>query len=152
MNYAVIFAGGVGKQMNSDIHKQFLTVNEKPIIVYTIKHFSKCDKIDGIVIVSLSDYIAFCNELVSKYKIDKVLSVVEGGSTSQESTFNGLKYLKSNIDIKDNDIVLINDGVRPLIDEKLILDNIECVKNNGNYISSAKAIEIVVRIDDDGVL
>lgn len=149
MNYAVIFAGGVGKRMGTETPKQFLTVNEKPIIVYTIEHFSKCEKIDGIVIVSLSDYISVCNELVVKYKLEKVLSVIEGGSTSQESTFNGLKYLNNNIDIKNNDIVLIHDGVRPLIDEKLIVDNIDCVMKNGNCITAAKAIETIVKIDDN---
>ena len=149
MNYAVIFAGGVGKRMGTEIPKQFLSVNEKPIIVYTIEHFSKCDRIDGIVVVCLSDYINVCNELVVKYRLDKVLSVIEGGSTSQESTFNGLEYLKNNIDINDNDIVLIHDGVRPLIDEKLIVDNIDCVIKNGNCITAAKAIETIVKIDNN---
>ena len=149
MTYAVIFAGGVGKRMNQDIPKQFLTVNDKPIIIYTIEHFDSCRFIDNIVVVCVKEYIEYCKELIKKFNLKKIVDVIPGGSTSQESTFNGLDYLINKFSIDKNDIVLIHDGVRPLIDEQLIIDNINCVKKNNNCITVAKAIETIVRIDED---
>lgn len=153
MNRVLIFAGGTGQRMNgSSVPKQFLIVHGKPVIVHTIEHFQQCSQIDGIVVVCLKDYIGYLNSLIEKYKLDKVVSVVEGGDCGQASIFNGLKELIKLYGENSEDIVLIHDGVRPLIDEKLIIDNIECVKANGNSISVSKAIETVVLLNNADIV
>lgn len=149
MNIAVIFAGGTGKRMNSgSTPKQFLEVHSVPILIHTIMKFEKCNMIDGIVVVSLVNYISYVKTLLEKYGIKKVVNVVAGGQTGQESIYNGLKAA-SLIASGEKDIVLIHDGVRPLIDVDTIERNIACVKENGNAITVTKAIETIVTIDDN---
>lgn len=149
MNIAVIFAGGVGKRMRTNgIPKQFLEVYGKPIIIYTLEKFQNDKNIDAIVVACLKDKIEYCQELVNKFGITKVKAIVEGGETGQGSIYNGLKAAKA-ISESDDDIVLIHDGVRPLIDEDLIDNNIECVKENGSAITCVECKETVVLLEDD---
>lgn len=92
MNIAVIFAGGTGQRMNTTSKpKQFLELHGKPILIYTLENFQNHTQIDGIVLVCLESWIDYCNELLQKYRITKVLKVVPGGNSGQESIFNGLK-------------------------------------------------------------
>ncbi len=153
MNYALIFAGGVGSRMGSSTPKQFLEVDNIPIIIHVLKHFETNKMIDGIIIVSKAEYIDYCNELCDKFNITKKLDCVAGGQTGQGSIYNGLKALVENYS-KDpaNDIVLVHDGVRPMITDELITDNIDCVKKYGNSITVSKAIETVIRINKEGVV
>jgi len=144
MNIAVIFAGGVGKRMNSKgIPKQFLEVNGVPIIIHTLKIFQKCRDIEGIVIACVKEYIDYMYLLAEEYNIKKICSIVEGGETGQESIYNGLKTAKD-IALEGKHIVLIHDGVRPLIDENLLYRNIESVMRYGSGISSVSAKETIV--------
>ena len=95
MNYALIFAGGSGSRMNSRSKpKQFLQFYGKELIIYTLENFQNHAQIDGIIVVCIKEWISFLENLIEKYKITKVLKVVEGGKTGQESIFNGLKELK----------------------------------------------------------
>ena len=87
MNYAVIFAGGVGYRMGSALPKQFLEIDDKPIIAYTIKKFNNSNLVDAIVIVTLSNYVERVKEIVSKYSFKKVVFVTEGGDTAFASRF-----------------------------------------------------------------
>ena len=149
MNIAVIFAGGVGNRMHSkDRPKQFLEMYNKPIIIHTLEHFEKHTMIDAIVVVCIESWIPYLNELLYKYRIEKVKSVVPGGETGQLSIYNGLNAAKE-IDLDEKAIVLIHDGVRPLINEKLIADNIEAVKKYGNSVTSGVVKETIVEIDDN---
>ena len=149
MNTAVIFAGGVGKRMHSkDIPKQFLKMHDKPIIIHTIELFENNPEIDAIVISCVRDYMGYMNELVTKFNLKKVQSIVPGGATGQESIYNGLKAAEK-IGNRGKDIVLIHDGVRPLINEKTIHDNIESVKQHGSAITSVKAKETIIVVDDN---
>lgn len=148
MNTAVIFAGGVGKRMHSkDIPKQFLKLHDKPIIIHTLELFEQNKNIDAIVVACLSNYIGYLNELVSQYNLKKVQSIVPGGKTGQDSIFNGLKAAES-VGDREKDIVLIHDGVRPLIDQKTIDDNIASVKKYGSAITCVKAKETIIVVDD----
>lgn len=146
---AVIFAGGVGKRMHSkDIPKQFLKLHDKPIIIHTLELFEKNSSIDSIVISCLKNYIGYLNSLVTHYNLKKVQKIVPGGKSGQESIFNGLKAA-SDIGRGKDDIVLIHDGVRPLINNKTINDNILAVKKYGSAITSVKAKETIIVVDDD---
>lgn len=148
MNYTVIFAGGSGQRMNSkSIPKQFLMVHGKPIIVHTIEKFNNCEKIDKIIVVCIESRLDYMKELTIKYNLNKVTDIVAGGKSGQESIFNGLKQINNKYGIKDNDIVLIHDGVRPVIDNDTIINNINCVINNGSAITVAKSVETVLLSD-----
>lgn len=144
---ALIFAGGTGKRMNSRSKpKQFLEMHGKPIIIYTLEHFEYHDEIDNIVIVCLAEWIEELKGLLKRYGITKVVRIVSGGATGHDSIYNGLIAMK---DIaSEKDIVLIHDGVRPLINAELISDNIKTVKKYGNAITAEAVRESVVRSVD----
>lgn len=151
MNYAVIFAGGVGKRMDGyDIPKQFLKANEKEIIIHTLEHFQKNEHIDGIVVACKEEWIAFLKDLIKTYQLTKVLDVISGGDSGQLSIYQGIQYLYQ-IGSCD-DIVLIHDGVRPLIDDKLISENIEIAKQHGSCITCVKVTETIVESLDQSMI
>lgn len=149
MNIAVIFAGGVGSRMHSkDRPKQFLEMYNKPIIIHTLEHFENHPMIDAIAVVCIESWIPYLNDLLYKYRIEKVKKVVSGGKTGQLSIYNGLKAAKE-IAADEKSIVLIHDGVRPLINEKLITDNIESVKKYGSAITTAKVKETILVVNEE---
>ena len=143
MNIAVIFAGGVGKRMHSGaIPKQFLTLREKPILIYTLEHFQRSPVIDGIVLVSVESWIDRCCELIKQYNLTKVSAVVPGGINGFMSIDNGLR--KAAELYPEDSVVLIHDGVRPLINQQIISDCIDAVKEYGSAITTAPAIETII--------
>jgi len=148
MNIGVIFAGGSGTRMHTkDIPKQFLMVHGKPIIVHTIEQFEYHDEIDGIVVVCIKDWIPYMEEMKYRYRLDKIGKIVPGGATGQMSIYNGLCAAEEIYGAKNN-IVLIHDGVRPLINRQIISDNIACVKKNGSAITCHVAKETVILVDE----
>ena len=148
MNIGVIFAGGVGKRMRTvEKPKQFIEINNKPIIIYTLEHFENNDEIDAVVIACLESWIPYLNELIEKFNIKKVKKIVPGGETGQQSIYNGLCAAKD-ISNGEDDIVLIHDGVRPLINPALLSKNIACVKEHGSSITAGIVKETIVVIDE----
>lgn len=145
MNIAVIFAGGVGKRMKAEnsVPKQFLEIDNKPILIHTLEIFQNSNDIDAIVIPCVSTHIDLCKEIVEKHNISKVKSIVKGGKTAQLSTLIGLEEAYK-LSKNKKDIVLIHDGVRPLINQMTITDNINCVKKYGSAITSAKCKETIL--------
>lgn len=149
MNHVVIFAGGVGSRMGKvDRPKQFLEIQKKAIIVYTIEKFQSHPDIDAVYVACHKDWISYMKELVTQHSLTKVKAVVPGGETGQLSIYNGLLEAEKNIQNED-DIVLIHDGVRPIVDEKLISANISAVKRYSSAISSAPAIETIILVDEN---
>lgn len=149
MNIAVIFAGGVGKRMKTkDKPKQFLMVHGKPIIVHTIELFENHPEIDGIVCVIVEDWIPYMEEMKYRYRLDKIGAIVPGGETGQLSIYNGLCAAEK-VYGSDENIVLIHDGVRPLINSETISDNIASVKEHGTAITCTVAKETVILVDDN---
>lgn len=149
MNIAVIFAGGTGTRMNSkDKPKQFLKMHDKPIIIHTLEKFENNENIDAIVIACIKDWIDYLSHLIEYYHMSKVKKIVPGGETGQMSIYAGLNVAK---DIADgqNAIVLIHDGVRPLINDDVINNNITSVMKNGSAITSIKVTETIMEINDD---
>ncbi len=149
MNIAVIFAGGSGKRMHSkDKPKQFLMIHGKPIIVHTVEVFQYHEEIDGIVVACLEEWIPYMEEMKYRYRLEKISRIVKGGATGQLSIYNGVKAAAELYGIEDN-VVLIHDGVRPLIDAEVISKNIAGVRQYGSAITCAPAQETFVLIDDD---
>ena len=148
-NIAIIFAGGTGKRMNTKTRpKQFLELHGKPILVYTLEKFEDHPDIDGIILVVLKQWIETCEQLVSEYRLGKVRAVIAGGETAMDSQRNGL--LKAAELFPEDSVVLIHDGVRPLIDGDTITRNIESVKERGSAITVAPAIETITIKTDSG--
>lgn len=148
MNFAVIFAGGAGKRMNTVSRpKQFLELRGKPVIIYTLELFDNHPEIDGIIVACIKDWIPYLEKLLRKFEINKVLEIVPGGNTGQDSIYAGLSTVEKygNAD----SVVLLHDGVRPLITEKTISDNIGCVKKFGSCITCVPATETFVVIDSN---
>lgn len=150
-NIAVIFAGGSGKRMNTVSRpKQFLELNGKPVIIYTLELFDNHPLIDGIVCVCIEPWIPFLKKQLKKFEINKVEAIVPGGETGQDSIYNGLAAaLKV---YGENCNVLIHDGVRPLITEQTITDCVHTVTEKGNCITCVPATETFVVRQMDGTL
>jgi 2-C-methyl-D-erythritol 4-phosphate cytidylyltransferase len=149
MNIALIFAGGSGIRMNNAAKpKQFLQLYGKEIIIHTIENFEKHPEIDGIVVVCIESWIPLLKTLLEKYYIDKVKWIVPGGETGQDSIHRGLSAIKN--DVRDDSVILIHDGVRPLITRQLISDCIASVIAHGNAITVTPEVETVVSIDTNG--
>lgn len=152
MNVAVIFAGGIGSRMNATaMPKQFLEVHGKPIIVHTLEHFQNHPDIDAIVIAILPAYRDHLARLLNRYELTKVDWIVDGGGTGQQSRHRALQAVAESC--PPDTVVLIHDGVRPLVNAQLISDNIEGVTTYGSAITCTKTTETVVsspnaQIDD----
>jgi 2-C-methyl-D-erythritol 4-phosphate cytidylyltransferase len=125
--------------------KQFLELHGKPIIIYTLEHFEIHPEIDNIIVVCVENWIRDLEHMLRQYEFEKVAQIVPGGDGSDGSVFNGLKALDGKC--TPEDIVLIHDGVRPLINAELISANISKVKECDAVITIEAATESVVRVD-----
>ena len=142
MNIAVIFAGGTGQRMNTKtLPKQFLELHGKPILVYTLEHFQRHKAIDGIVLVCVEGWLDYCAELAEKYRLTKLTAIVPGGDCGQASIYNGLKKAGELYPV--DTIVLVHDGVRPLIDGQTITAAIDCVRAHGSAVTVTPAVETI---------
>lgn len=152
MNIAVIFAGGSGLRMHTKSRpKQFLDLNGKPIIIYTLELFDNHPQIDAIVVSCIEEWIPFLEKMLRKFEINKVVKIVSGGATGQDSIYNGLCAAEAYAKDKAA-TVLIHDGVRPLITEETITDNINKVAECGSCITCAPATETFIVKQEDGSL
>ncbi|MDJ1122160.1 IspD/TarI family cytidylyltransferase [Olsenella sp. YH-ols2217] len=149
----VIFAGGTGSRMQgAKIPKQFLMSGGKPIIAHTISKFQEAPGVDGIVVVSIESGIPYLREVVEQNGFSKVLSIVPGGETGQDSIFRGLDEIHR-LGIADEDtVVLIHDGVRPLIDAPTIEACARSVRERGCTATVAPVVETVIEEQDGKVV
>ena len=134
MNYAIILAGGVGSRVGANVPKQFIEVQGKPILIYTLEAFQRCDQIDAIEVVCIASYMDRMRQMAEQYGLTKVKYIVEGGATYQDSVMCGMQGLEPFI--HDDDVVAIHFGAGAFITEDLISESIRVAKENGNGISS----------------
>lgn len=138
MNYAVILAGGTGSRMKSiDVPKQYHEINGIPIIIFTLKTFVEIDCFDYIYIAIANEYKDYMNSLLDKYfnrEIISKITLVNGGNERIDSIHNVIKSIEVN-EINDDDIIVIHDGVRPFVTERIILDNIEGARRYGATVT-----------------
>ena len=153
---AVIVASGIGSRMGLDIPKQFVKIpieyegkilEEKEVLTYTLEEFQKHPLIDEIVVVTLDNYKRHVLEEAVDYNITKLKAIVSGGTTVQESIRNGVFSLEGIA--KEDDIVIIHDGVRPIVDEEVLTDVINVSIEKGNAVTSLPYNEQIFVIDDD---
>lgn len=152
MNIAAIFAGGSGVRMHTKSRpKQFLELNGKPIIIYTLELFDNHPQVDAIVVACIGSWIPFLKKMIRKFEITKVVEIVEGGETGQDSIYNALQAAER-IAKGEEATVMIHDGVRPLITEQTITDNLKTVEEFGSCITCVPATETFVVKQADGSL
>ncbi|MBF0709854.1 MULTISPECIES: 2-C-methyl-D-erythritol 4-phosphate cytidylyltransferase [unclassified Gemella] len=147
MNIAIIIAGGSGSRMGQDIPKQFINVYDKPVIIYTLESFQRNPLIDAIEVVCIDGWHDVLWAYAKQFNIDKLKWVISGGETGQESIRNGVYNLKDTV--SEDDIVIIHDGIRPLVDDSVLEDVIAKAKKYGNGVTSLPYNEQIFVIDED---
>lgn len=134
MTVAIVIAGGVGARMGQSIPKQFISINDKPILIYTLEAFERHPKIDAIEVVCIDGWHDMLWAYAKQFHIQKLKWVVSGGNSGQESIRNGVYGLR---DIcAPDDTVVIHDGIRPLVDESVLSDVIVKCEQYGNAVTS----------------
>lgn len=146
MNIALIIAGGNGTRMNQDIPKQFITVNEKPVIVYTLEAFQKHAEIDAISVVCISGWENILLAYAKQFNIDKLHYIIPGGDSGQASIRNGVYELEKHF--SKDDIVLIHDAIRPMVSQDIISDCIATAMRFGSAISVIPCAEAMLQTED----
>ena len=147
MNIAIIIAGGSGQRMQQDIPKQFLNVNDKPVIIYTLESFQRHPQISGIVVVCLRGWEDVLTAYAKQFNIDKLKWIVQGGDTVQESIRNGVNSLADYLN--PDDIVIIHDGIRPMVEDFVLSDVIVKCKEFGNAVTSLPYNEQIFVINQE---
>ena len=148
MNIALLTAGGIGNRMGQDIPKQFMTIDNKPVIIYTLEAFQNHPEIDSIAVVCLKGWEVVLQSYANQYNITKLKWVFEGGETNQDSIFNGINGLKK-AGCSDEDIILVQDGVRPLVSKEIITNNIAVCKKYGYAVTGLACKEATMELVDD---
>lgn len=144
---AIVIAGGVGSRMGQKIPKQFINVGEKPVIVYTLEAFQNHPLVDSIEVVCLDGWEQVLVAYAKQYKIDKLKWIVKGGTSGQESIRNGVYNLEGKL--SEDDICIVHDGVRPMLDPEVIADVIRVAKSHGNAVTSMPYNEQIFIIDEE---
>ncbi len=147
MNVAVIIAGGSGHRMGQDIPKQFINVYDKPVIIYTLEGFQRHPLIDAIEVVCIDGWHDVVWAYAKQFNITKLQWVISGGATGQESIRNGVFFLEDKC--APEDIVIIHDGIRPLVDDTVLSDVIAKCRQYGNAVTSLPYNEQIFVVDDE---
>ncbi len=150
MIYAEILAGGKGTRMgNINMPKQFLMLNNKPIIIHTIEKFILNEKFDKILVVSPKEWINHTKDIIRKYLIeDDRIAVVEGGSDRNESIMSGIKYIENEFGINEDDVIITHDSVRPFLTHRIIEENIKNAIEYGAVDTSIPAFDTIIQSED----
>lgn len=147
MTVAIIIAGGSGHRMGQDIPKQFINVYDKPILIYTLESFQKHPQVDAIEVVCIDGWHDVLRAYAKQFGISKLKWVISGGETGQESIRNGVYNLEGKC--KDGDIIIIHDGIRPLVDETVLTDVIVKCEKYGNGVTSMPYNEQIFEMDNE---
>ena len=150
MTTAIIIAGGSGARMGQDIPKQFINVYDKPVLIYTLEGFQKHPQIDAIEVVCIDGWHDVVWAYAKQFNITKLKWIFEGGDSNQHSIRNGLEGLRA-AGRPDDDIILVHDGVRPLVSERIITENIEKCRKYGYAVTGLVCKEAIMEKVDDCV-
>ena len=146
MNIALIIAGGKGVRMQQEVPKQFLTVNEKPVIAYTMEAFQRHADIDAIAVVCISGWENILSAYAREYGITKLKHIIPGGDCGQASIRNGVFELEKHY--SRDDLVLVHDAIRPMVSAEIISDCIATATQNGSAIAVIPCQEAMLVTDD----
>lgn len=145
-NIALLIAGGSGNRMGQSIPKQFITVNERPVIVYTLEVFQKHPEIDSIAVVCIDGWQSVLQAYANQFNITKLEYIIPGGKNGQDSIRNGVYELERHFNI--DDIVLIHDAIRPMVSAEIISDCIRVTQLHGNAVTAIPCAEAMMQTED----
>ena len=145
MNIALLTAGGTGNRRGQDIPKQFMCIDNQPVIIYTMQAFQFHPEIDAIAVVCLPGWDVILQAYANQYNITKLKWIFDGGDSNQESIFNGINGLKKE-GCSENDIILVHDGVRPLVEPRIISENISVCKQYGYAVTGLTCKEAIMEL------
>ena len=148
-NIGLLIAGGSGNRMHQDIPKQFITVNERPVIVYTLEAFERHPEIDAIAVVCIEGWEQVLWAYAKQFNIEKLKYIIPGGKNGQDSIRNGVYELEKCY--APDDIVLIHDAIRPMVSAEIISDNIRVAREFGNAIAVIPCAEAMLQTEDGNV-
>lgn len=159
MNYAIILAGGKGSRMKSDIPKQFLKLNDIPMICYSIETFEANNNIDRIVVVTSADYIGYMEKIIRSQGYKKIIAVVEGGRERYDSVYSGLNCIRKKEKLneaqqgrqKDKNYVFIHDGARPCVTDNIINACMHDVKIYNACVAAVPVKDTIKVADTEGI-
>lgn len=149
MNIALIIAGGTGERMHQDIPKQFLNVDDKPVIIYTLEAFQNHPDIDSIYVVCLNGWQEILKAYARQFNLDKLECIVEGGLNGQDSIRNGVYAIAEKY--QENDLILVHDAIRPMLSAEIISDNIVKCKKFGNAITVIPCMEAMLKSENHAI-
>lgn len=147
MKIAIIIAGGSGHRMGQDIPKQFINVYDKPVLIYTLEGFQNHPMIDKIVVVCIEGWENVVRAYACQFNITKLVNIIPGGKSGQESIRNGVFSLEGKV--KEDDVVIIHDGIRPLVEPSVLSDVISVCQKYGNAVTSMPYNEQIFVIDEE---
>ena len=146
-NIAIIIAGGSGTRMGQDIPKQFINVYDKPVLIYTLESFQRQPEIDAIEVVCIDGWHDVVKAYSKQFNIDKLKWVISGGESGQESIARGVYNLEGKV--APDDIIVIHDGIRPLVDSSVLTDVLAIAHEKGNAVTSMPYNEQIFVIDEE---
>lgn len=147
MTIAILTAAGKGTRMGQEVPKQFLNVYDKPVIVYTMERFQQNNNIDGIIVVTLPEWMEFIRTYAKQFSISKLIAIVPGGITGQESIHNGVEEVYNRY--PQGATVMIHDGNRTMVDNDIINDSIRVYKEHGSAVAIIPCTEVIFKSDND---
>ena len=143
---ALLTAAGIGSRTHLEIPKQFVCINNKPLIIYTLEAFQSCHIIDEIIVVCLKGWEEILKTYAKQYNITKLRWIVEGGSNGQESIYKGLTKLEK--ECNKEDIIVIHDGNRPLVSQDIIFDALKTFNKYGSAVAAIPCVEAMFKSED----
>ncbi len=150
MIYAGILAGGIGSRMgNVPLPKQFLDIDNKPILIHTIEKFILVSEFNEIIIATPAQWISHTQDILKKYNItDQRVKVVAGGTDRNETIMNIIDHIRNTQGINDDDVIVTHDAVRPFLTQRIIKENIEVAAKYGAVDTVIEAIDTIVMSKD----
>lgn len=150
MNFAVILAGGIGSRMgNTDTPKQYMELGSKPIIIHTVEKFFVSDRFKHVIVLTPASWVDHTANLIRKSlgETEKI-SVIEGGSTRNETLYNAIKFIEANYGIDDDTVIVTHDAVRPFVTHRIIEENIDAAQKYGACDTVVPATDTIVESED----
>jgi 2-C-methyl-D-erythritol 4-phosphate cytidylyltransferase len=148
---AIIAAAGLGRRMQQDTPKTYLQLAGKPILIHTLEVFEKVPEVHEVLVVVHPEDLEFCQEeVIDPYPLKKVLRLVPGGKERQDSVYQALKVLKK--EAADLDVILVHDGVRPLVDPALVRKVVAAARRHGGAILGIPCQDTLKRVNSKGVV
>lgn len=142
MNAAIILAGGTDARFQMDVPKQFINVNNRPLIVYTLEAFQKHEDIDEMIVICLDGWQEMVRVYAKQFHIGKLTAILPGGKDAQESTYHGLKYLEEKMG--KGDIVVIHDAIRPMVTQEIISKSIQMCRKKGMGVAATYIMDSIM--------